>query len=150
MNDPINKTLTVPLTPTEAFALFTQNIDTWWPKASHSVSGAKAKIRFPDHKDGEITEESENGDIAVWGKLIAYDPGQYLAFTWHPGRSDKEATVVTVTFTQTEAGTRCDLTHGGFDILGDTADAVSTSYLHGWDMVLGCYKSAARTPILVA
>lgn len=148
MNDPINKTLTVPLTAIEAFALFTQNIDTWWPKASHSVSGAKAKIRFPAHKDEEITEEAANGDISVWGKLIAYEPGQYLAFTWHPGRSEKEATVVTVTFTQTEAGTRCDLTHGGFDILGDTADAVSTSYLYGWDIVLGCYASAAKVPVI--
>lgn len=53
---------------------------------------------------------------------------------------------MTVTFTQTKDGTRCDLTHGGFDILGDTADAVSTSYLTGWDMVLGCYASAVMTP----
>ena len=85
---------------------------------------------------------------AVWGKLIAYDPGRYLAFSWFPGRDESEATVVEVQFTQTEAGTRCDLTHGGFDILGPTADAVSTSYLTGWDLVLGCYASAAKQPAL--
>lgn len=145
MNDPITKTLTVPLTATEAFELFTRDIDTWWPKASHSVTGEKAKIKFPTHKDGEITETGDKGDISVWGKVIAYDPGKYLAFSWFPGKTEKEATIVTVTFTQTADGTRCDLTHGGFDILGDTADAVSTSYLQGWDMVLGCYANAART-----
>ena len=144
MNDPINKSLVVPLTPSEAFALFTDDLDVWWPKATHSVTGAKAKLVFPTHKDGEITEEGDDGKVAIWGKLIAYDPGKYLAFTWHPGRPAQEATVVTVTFTQTTAGTRCNLTHGGFDILGNTADAVSTSYLHGWDMVLGCYASAAK------
>lgn len=148
MNDPINKTLEVPLTPAEAFAVFTEDMDVWWPKETFSVSGAKAKVTFPSRKDGEIIETGEDGAVTVWGKLIAYDPGQYLAFTWHPGRSAEEATVVTVTFTQTTEGTRCDLTHGGFDILGDTADAVSTSYLHGWDMVLGCYASAAK--VLVA
>lgn len=148
MNDPINKSLEVPLTPAEAFALFTDNLDIWWPKGTHSVTGAKAKLTFPTHKDGEIIEESEDGEVAVWGKLIAYDPGKYLAFSWHPGRTAKEATIVIVTFTQTTEGTRCDLTHGGFDILGDTADAVSTSYLHGWDMVLGCYASAAKAPVM--
>lgn len=148
MNDPIQKTLTVPLSASEAFALFTKDIDTWWPKASHSVTGDRAKLKFSDHKDGEITEEGDDGTIAVWGKLIAYDPGKYLAFSWYPGRTEKEATVVTVTFTETADGTRCDLTHGGFDILGETADAVSTSYLKGWDMVLGCYASAAKIPVM--
>ena len=145
MNDPIRKTLAVPLNPVEAFALFTDDIDMWWPKGSHSVSGDKAKLTFPKHKDGEITERSADGTVTVWGKLIAYDPGAYLAFSWHPGRPESEATVVTVTFTKTQDGTRCDLTHGGFDILGDTADAVSTSYLKGWDLVLGCYADAVKT-----
>ncbi len=148
MHDPINKSLVVPLTPTEAFTLFTDNMDTWWPTETHSVFGEKAKITFPGHKDGDIIEKSEEGATDIWGTLIAYDPGVFLSFTWHPGRPASEATVVTVTFTETKDGTRCDLAHGGFDILGDTADAVSTSYLTGWDMVLGCYASAAMTPVL--
>jgi uncharacterized protein YndB with AHSA1/START domain len=146
MNDPINKTLTVPLNAADAFALFTDQIDTWWPKTSHSVKGAKSSLTFPTHKDGEIIETGDDGEIAIWGKLIAYDPGKYLAFSWHPGRSEQEATIVTVTFTETAEGTLCELIHGGFDILGDTADAVSTSYLRGWDMVLGCYAGAAKMP----
>ncbi|MDP5084703.1 MAG: SRPBCC family protein [Yoonia sp.] len=146
MIDPIEKSLTVPLTPAEAFALFTQNIDTWWPKATHSISGPKARLTFPKHKGEDILEIGEDGERIVWGTLIAYEPGAYLAFTWHPGRTAQEATVVTVTFSETPEGTRCDLTHGGFDILGKTADAVSTSYLRGWDMVLGCYASATRVP----
>ena len=76
MNDPINKTLEVPLTPAEAFNLFTKDINVWWPKATHSVTGAKAKLTFPAHKDGEIVETGEDGEIAVWGKLIAYHPGK--------------------------------------------------------------------------
>ena len=148
MNDPIMKTLAVPLNSDTAFALFTKEIDIWWPKATHSVTGTKAKLVFPTHKGGEIIETGEDGVIAVWGKLIAYEPGAYLAFTWHPGKDAKEATVVTVSFTQTKDGTQCDLTHGGFDILGDTADAVSTSYLKGWDMVLGCFAMAAKAPAM--
>ena len=78
MNDPIRKTLTVPLNPSEAFTLFTKDMDTWWPKASHSVKGPKAKLAFPDHKDGDIVETGEDGEIAIWGTIIAYDPGNTL------------------------------------------------------------------------
>ena len=146
MNDPIKKSLTVPLAPDEAFDLFTNEIDTWWPKAKFSVKGAGSEVNFANHKGGQIIETTSDGEKEVWGTIIAYDPGTYLAFSWHPGRPESEATTVTVTFKQTEAGTKCDLTHGGFDILGDTADAVSTSYLHGWDYVLGCYASAITQP----
>lgn len=146
MNDPINKSLTVPLTPADAFALFTSDIDSWWPKDKFSVTGGDSTVTFPAHKDEDIVETGADGSSNVWGTIIAHDPGKYLAFSWHPGRGPEEATTVTVTFTQTEAGTKCDLTHGGFDILGDTADAVSTSYLHGWDMVLGCFTSAVKIP----
>lgn len=148
MRDPIKKSLKVPLSPDDAFTLFTKNIDTWWPTATHSVSGQKAKIKFPDHKDGDIIETGADGQKSVWGTLIAYDPGIFLSFTWHPGRPASEATVVTVAFDETDFGTLFELTHGGFEILGDTADAISTSYLHGWDMVLGCYASATSLPVL--
>lgn len=148
MKDPIIKQLTVPLSVAEAFALFTTEMGTWWPVATHSVKGLKSKVSFPSHKGGDIIETDEDGTTHVWGTLIAYDPGGYLSFSWHPGREASEATVVSVTFTATSDGTFVELTHGGFDILGPTADAVSTSYLKGWDLVLGCYMSAAPSPVM--
>ncbi len=142
MNDPIEKTLDVPLNPADAFELFTKNMDSWWPKDPFSVTGGSSTVVFPDHNGGDIIETGADGSTNVWGTLTAYDPGKFLAFSWHPGRGPEEATMVTVEFTETADGTRCDLTHGGFEILGDTADAVSASYLSGWDLVLGCYFKA--------
>ncbi|MFT7147123.1 MAG: hypothetical protein ACJASZ_002005, partial [Yoonia sp.] len=66
MNDPITKSLTVPLSASDAFKLFTDNIDTLWPKESHSVKGATSTLRFP--KDEYIIETGEDGTTAVWGK----------------------------------------------------------------------------------
>lgn len=148
MIDPIQKSVTVPLPPSQAFDLFTSKIDLWWPKRGFSVGGAKSKLTFPKHKGGEIIETDEAGTAHIWGTIIAFDPGVYVAFTWHPGRAPHEATIVEMRFQQTQSGTKCDLTHGGFDILGPTADAVSTSYLHGWDTVLGCYCAAVKTRVL--
>ncbi|PUB18872.1 hypothetical protein [Yoonia sediminilitoris] len=144
MIDPIQKSVTVPLTPTEAFALFTSKMDLWWPKAGYSVGGAASKLHFPSHKNGEITETDAGGTTHVWGRVIACEPGAYVAFSWHPDRPESEATVVEMRSIATDTGTSCDLTHGGFDILGPTADAISTSYLHGWDIVLGCYRGAVK------
>ncbi|WP_106744718.1 SRPBCC domain-containing protein [Yoonia maritima] len=151
MNDPIHKTVDVPLTPDDAFALFTDGINSWWPGATYSVSANKGSrprdIRVETHKGGRIIETTKNGAECIWGEIIAYDPGRFLSFTWHPGHPATKATVVTVSFKATRTGTQCDLTHGGFDILGPIADAVSTSYLTAWHTVLGCFCSAKNAYI---
>ncbi|MDO6590285.1 hypothetical protein DS901_11725 [Loktanella sp. D2R18] len=148
MNDPIHKIVNVPLKPDEAFALFTDGIDSWWPGGTHSVSASDGKtprqIYIEQHKGGRIIETKKDGETCIWGEIIAYDPGAYLSFTWHPGKTEAEATVVSVSFKSTNGGTKVDLTHGGFDILGPLADAVSTSYVTSWDMVLGCYCGAVK------
>jgi len=148
MNDPIHKIIDVPLTPEEAFALFTDDIDSWWPGATHSVSAGDGdtphNIRIEPHKGGKIIETTKNGEEFIWGEIIAYNPGAFVSFTWHPGKPETAATVVAVSFKESKDGTQCDLTHGGFDILGPLADAVSTSYMTVWGLALGCYCSVVR------
>ena len=139
---PLHKTTTVPLSPQDAFDLFMEDLDQWWPKDRHA-SDLNAKLFVEPFKNGTIVEVLPNGIRNVWGRIIAWEPGQYMAFTWFPNVSEDEATVVAVSFKLTQDGTKLDLTHGGFDVLGDTADAVSTSYLLGWDLVLGSYCFAA-------
>ncbi|MEJ6398470.1 SRPBCC domain-containing protein [Yoonia sp. 208BN28-4] len=142
MMTPIAKTVTVPLSPEDAFRLFFADIARWWPLESHSVSGKSARLTVEPHKNGLLIERGPDGSEHIWGTIIGWEDGKYAAFSWHPGRSEDEATVVTVSFKPGADGCVVDLTHGGFDILGDTADAVSRSYLTGWNMVLGCYCSA--------
>lgn len=145
---PIQKTTEVPLSPAEAFDLFLTGLDTWWPKDSHAPLGPKARLEVEAHKDGTIKEIGPDGTENLWGRIIAWDPGQYLAFTWFPEDEEADATVVAVSFHATENGTRLELTHGAFEVLGETADAVSSSYLIGWDLVLGSYCFVAmRQPV---
>lgn len=144
---PIQKTITVPLTATAAFTLFLKDISVWWPTQSHSVTGPNGpqpNIEVEMRKGGKITEITANGKRIPWGEILGWEDGAYASFTWHPGRDADEATVVSVIFEGTQEGCRVKLTHGGFDILGPTADAVSQSYLSGWDMVLGSYHTAAN------
>jgi uncharacterized protein YndB with AHSA1/START domain len=139
---PIHKTTTVPLSPQEAFDLFMTDLDAWWPKDRHAFD-PKAKLIVEPRKNGKIIEVAPDGKRTLWGRIIGWDPGHYMAFSWHPDGDEDAATVVAVSFKKTVEGCQLDLTHGGFDVLGDTADAVSTSYLLGWDLTLGSYCFAA-------
>ena len=150
---PNQKSVTVPLPPDAAFDLFTREIARWWP-AQHTQSaktgGIPAKIEVEPHKSGQISEITPEGKRILWGRIIGWKPGKYLAFSWFPGQDESDATVITVAFTPTPDGTRVDLTQGGPAILGDLADAVSTSYLRGWALVLGCYHTCALRELVAA
>lgn len=143
MTDPIRKTLTVPLEPRAAFDLFTAGIDTWWPKESHSLSeSAAAAVRVEPRLGGRILEMRPDGTEAQWARVTAWEPGRHFAIDWHVGGTETEATQVDVTFTPTDAGTRVDLVHDGFDRLAG-GEIMCENYRTGWDTVFGaCYGGA--------
>jgi hypothetical protein len=150
MTDPIRKTVTVPLATRDAFDLFTARIDQWWPKDTHSVAasngtGADAQVRIEPHEGGHVIETGPDGSEAAWATVTRWEPGRRVTLDWHPGRGEDQATRVDVTFEPTEGGTRVDLTHDGFDVLGDDAATMCASYTTGWDHVLGgCYVGQCR------
>ena len=144
MTDPIRKSVNVPLRPAEAFDVFTRDIAAWWPCDTHSLSAANgelpADITVEDHTDGQIIETRPDGTTAPWGRVTTWDPGSAFGLRWHVGRPEEEATDVLVVFTPTDTGTMVELTHSGFDTLGETAAAQFNNYNTGWDYVLGrCY-----------
>jgi uncharacterized protein YndB with AHSA1/START domain len=130
------KTVHVPLTAAEAFSLFTEGMASWWPKGG-------PQLRMDPRKGGDITELDSEGRPVKRGKIIAFDPDGFLAFTWHPRDMPDAATIVTVAFVATATGCRVVLTQGSESILGAVADAVSTSYLRDWGLVLGSYCTCA-------
>jgi uncharacterized protein YndB with AHSA1/START domain len=148
MTDPIRKTLSVPLPPQEAFDLFTDGIDLWWPKEGHSAAaregrGAEARVRVEPRRGGRVIETLPGGREVPWATVRVWEPGRRLALDWHPGRDEDEATEVEVTFTRTDAGTRVDLVHGGFDRPSERATTAMAGFDAGWSQVL-CRRYAAR------
>jgi hypothetical protein len=150
MTQPIRKSLSVPLPPREAFDLFTDGIDLWWPKDSHSVAarggrGAGAKVRIEPRRNGKVIETLPDGREVPWATVRVWDPGRRLALDWHQGRDEDAATEVEVTFTGTEAGTRVDLVHGGFDRLPADAEATAARSEACWSRAFGrCYAGRCR------
>ncbi len=137
------KTVDVPLTVAEAFALFTKGLASWWPKGG-------PQLRMDPKKGGKITEVDKDGKPIIRGEIIAFDLDGYLAFSWHPADFPEAATIVTVAFSATADGCRVELTHGSDAILGPLADAVSTSTLRGFDLVLGSFHTCATRVTIAA
>ena len=83
-----------------AFRVFTERIGAWWPLAEHSVHGADATVAFVEPGVGaRIVETIDGAEDATWGTVSRWEPGEALAFTWHPGHGHDAASRVLVTFT---------------------------------------------------
>lgn len=123
-----------------AFAVFTEQIGTWWPLGDHSVHGAGATVAFVDPGvGGRIVESRDGAEDAVWGTVSRWEPGRALAFTWHPGHGHESASRVTVTFEETDGKTLVLLEHSGWEVFGERAAEARAEYDHGWPLVLAAY-----------
>jgi uncharacterized protein YndB with AHSA1/START domain len=136
--EPIRKSVEVPLPPTAAFAVFTEDISRWWPLGkTYAVFGDdSSECGIQPFVGGEIFELSAKGERSVWGRVLAWDPGRLLRFSWFPGRSEDTAQTVEIVFNPVSAGTRVDLEHRDWQKLGERAAEVRSGYGAGWDEVL--------------
>jgi uncharacterized protein YndB with AHSA1/START domain len=142
---PVVKNVQVGLPPEEAFRLFTAGIASWWPLASHSVGEEQARsCTLEGQVGGRIYETLTDGRQEDWGRVTIWEPPQRVAFTWHPGGDPQIATQVEVTFREVEEGTQVELTHRGWEVLGERSARVRENYVSGWDVVLGNYTTKAR------
>jgi uncharacterized protein YndB with AHSA1/START domain len=147
---PLIKTVTVELSPPEAFQLFTRDMGTWWPLDTHSIASdtyegsVKATaLAFEEHVGGRIIEEMSDGARERWGEVLAWEPPRRVVFSWKPSLEDVPHTEVEVTFTDSGNGTEVRLEHRGWERLGVSADAKRAGYDSGWPIVLARFGSFA-------
>ena len=144
---PLEKSVTVPKIPAEAFRIFTEGIARWWPLAKFSVSHGSAKTAktcaIEPFVGGGLFEVDEDGARHSWGRIVAWNPPSRVAFTWHPGSDPASAQDVEVTFTADGKGTRVTLVHSGWQKLGEKGAAARAGYGEGWTVVLGEAYTAA-------
>ena len=142
--EPVVKTVTVACTPEEAFRYFTADFGMWWPAAAHSVvayasqfKDKPATVILEPRVSGRIFERTRAGEEHAWGSVLVWQPPRRVAFSFHPGRDDKEAQTVEVTFSATPEGTSVVLTHSGWEKLSANARQARDSYNQGWEGVFG-------------
>ena len=142
---PVKKSITVGLPLEDAFRLFTEGVHTWWPLASHSVGEERAESCVLEGKrGGRFYEVMDDGSEADWGEVLAWEPPRRFVTSWHPGRERATAQELEVVFTAKGEGTRVDLTHSNWELVGEKAEETRLGYVKGWDYVLGLYVGRTR------
>ena len=147
--EPIRKSISVNAPVERAFSTFTDGIAGWWPLETHSVGAGRNGIRaeaavLDGRVGGRLYERMSDGQEADWGEVLAWEPPNRLVLTWHPGYEDPSAaTEIEVRFTPEGGGTRVDLEHRGFEVLGKDAEEAHAGYAVGWPGVFDRYVETA-------
>ena len=142
---PVKKSIIVPLSVEDAYKLFTTGLASWWPLITHSVGEEDTTTcKVEEFEGGKIYETNKDGSEAPWGKVLVWEPPTKFSMTWHPGRDEKTAQRVEVMFEEEGKGTRLELIHHDWELLGDKAEITRNGYDSGWDIVLGKYVSQSE------
>jgi uncharacterized protein YndB with AHSA1/START domain len=138
--EPIVRAITVSRPVEDAFRLFTHDIDTWWPTASHSYGGEDVeRTVFETRAGGRVYEVQKDGTERDWAEVVAWEPPDRIVLAW----KICEPTEVEVRFTAEGEGTRVELEHRGWERVAEDARAQRDNYAGGWKFVLGKLEAAA-------
>jgi uncharacterized protein YndB with AHSA1/START domain len=141
---PLRVSISVATSIERAFRVFTGEMGTWWPMATHSIGEDEVVlVAMEPHEGGRIFERLRDGTESDWGRVTTWDPPRRVAFTWRPTLEERPFTDVEVTFTPADGATVVELVHTGWERLGDEGAELRRSYSTGWGYVLGeCYGGA--------
>jgi uncharacterized protein YndB with AHSA1/START domain len=148
----VKKSLFVAAPPERCFEVFTREIASWWPFASHHIGKVDAAtVLMEPFVGGRWFEKGVDGSECDWGHVQAWDPPSRLVVSWEinaqwqadPSMSDCE---VEVRFTREGTGTRVDLEHRKLHAFGERAaemHGVFDGERGGWTTLLSAFASAA-------
>ncbi len=136
---PVTKTLVLSCSPERAFAVFTDEVDTWWPIETHSVHGAGGSAHLDERSMYEIAADGTRNE---WGTVLVWEPPSRIVMTWAPGQDKSDLTELELRFVPEGDGTRFELIHRGWERFGENAEANRNSYDGGWDGVLVKFRAA--------
>jgi uncharacterized protein YndB with AHSA1/START domain len=145
---PVIKTITVRVAPARAFEAFARDFGRWWPLASHHVGTVQAAVDcvIEPRAGGRIFERDAAGQETVWATVLAYEPPHRLAISWFAGKTQDVAQRLELRFAAEGTGTRVELTHSGWEALGEAAQSTRDAYNGGWVIVFEqCFGNYANT-----
>jgi uncharacterized protein YndB with AHSA1/START domain len=142
---PLLLSVTVRAPPARAFAVFADDFARWWPLAQFHTGPDPVSCTIEPRVGGRVFERAADGRETPWGTILAYDPPHRLAFSWIVQLSAEQEQLVDIRFTAEDRGTRVELTHSGWEKLGDAAASLRERYDRGWATVFKrCFADYAN------
>ena len=101
------------------------------------------EIVFEPRAGGRIFERTRSGQEIEWGQVTEWDPPRRLRYLWHIATEPENATDVEIAFRPlSDASTRVEIEHSGWDRLGELGPSWRDTNRGGWDGVTPAYLAA--------
>jgi len=146
---PVRRSVVVEVGASEAFDVFTQDVDGWWPRTHHVGTTAMVASVIEPYAGGRCYTRHEDGAEMVWGTVTTWNPPRRLVLAWHITHDFKlqadpnQASEVEVEFTMLgPRRTRVDLEHRLLERHATHAGAMRRILdgPNGWATVLAAYS----------
>jgi uncharacterized protein YndB with AHSA1/START domain len=133
-----------------AFAVFTEDIGSWWPADHHILEAQLAEMVFEPQVGGHVYDRGVDGSECRWARVLVYEPPTRVMISWDINlqwqleTDPKRTSEVDVRFAaESPDRTRVDLEHRSLDRHGDgwptLRDAVGSS--DGWAVGLDAFAA---------
>ena len=150
----IRKSITVRAGAERAFRVFTEGIDTWWPRTHHIGASPMKRSVLEGRVGGRCYSEQEDGTECDWGKVLEWEPPRRFVMAWQVSPTWKyepdlaKSSEIEVRFTaERDGATRVDLEHryferhgGGWQQMRDQIDSPG-----GWTGILQLFATKAES-----
>lgn len=144
---PLRKQIRVRASAARAFQVFTDGIDTWWPKTHHIGPSLPVRGAIEPGVGGRCFTEHEDGSLVQWGQVLEWEPPHRFVFAWmvttewKPEPDLSKSSEVEVRFTQSPDGTTLvELEHRKFERHGESG-ALMRQHVEGWTALLELFQT---------
>jgi len=79
---PIKRELNVKTSAARAFAIFTDGIDSWWPREHHIGHSPMKRTQIEPREGGRWFSTSQDGTECDVGRVLVWDPPKRLVLSW--------------------------------------------------------------------
>ena len=150
---PVRKSVIVKTDAARAFRVFTEELDSWWPRSHHIGKAPMKKAILEARAGGRCYSEQTDGTECDWGTVLVWEPPRRLVIAWqitHAWGYEPDlakSSEVEVRFTpESDGTTRVDLEHRYFHRHGAGGEAMRTAVDSpgGWIGLLRLYATRAE------
>ena len=129
------KSITVKASAERAFQVFTEEIDTWWPRSHHIGKVPMKKALIEGHEGGRCYTEQTDGTECDWGRILVWEPPARFVMAWQIDYAGwqyepdlAKSSEVEVRFTpESDGTTRVELEHRYFNRHGESGAGMRTA-----------------------
>lgn len=151
--EPVRKSIRVKAGVERAYRVFTEEMDSWWPRTHHIGSSPMKRVVVEGRAGGAIYTEQEDGTDCPWGSVVAWEPPHRFVLAWRVRPNWKfepdlaKCSEVEVRFTPADDGTTLvELEHRGFERHGGNYAGMrmQVSSAGGWGTMLELFGKKAE------